>query len=135
MKGLIQSIKSRMARPSEDEIPENEGVEEYVELNTETDSEGKKLIVRPYVMHEFEDIKDILDAFREGSMIALINIKPLKDKDMIELQRAISKLKKTCENVDGEIAGFGEDWIVITPAKVNIYRQKKAQNSEEDSLL
>ena len=41
--------------------------------------------------------KTVLDDLREGYTIALVNIKPLKEKDLIELKRAINKIKKTCD--------------------------------------
>ena len=107
-----------------DEYPE-EAEEEYVELNTGV-KEGTrtKIIVRPFVIEDFSDIKLILDSLRDGYTIGLVNIKPLKEKDLVELKRAINKLKKTCDAVDGDIAGFGDDWIVVTPSFAEIYRAK-----------
>ena len=105
----------------EDDLKEVE--EEYVELDSEpTVQEDTKVVVRPFNLEDFEDAKKILDALREGSTIALVNIKPLKDKDMIELKRAISKLKKTTDAIHGDIAGFGEDYIIVAPAFAEIYR-------------
>lgn len=111
----------------EDEDEETLGVEEeYVELDTGSGDEGKsKLVVRPFTIQDFADIKEILDALRDGNTIALINIKPLMDKDLVELKRAINKLKKTCEAVEGDIAGLGDDYIVITPSFAEIYRNKE----------
>ena len=97
--------------------------EEYVELDTSAHGEvNQKVIVRPFVITDFADVRDILDALRESYTIALINIKPLKEKDLLELKRSINKLKKTCEAIDGDIAGFGEDYIVVTPNFAEIYR-------------
>ena len=76
-------------------------------------------------MDDFENIKGVLDALREGYTIALINIKPLKNKDLVELKRAISKLKKTCDAIEGDIAGFGEDWLVVAPSFATIYRSNE----------
>ena len=82
----------------------------------------QKVIVRPFVITDFADVKPILDSLRESYTIALINIKPLKDKDLLELKRCINKLKKTCEAIEGDIAGFGDDYIVVTPNFAEIYR-------------
>lgn len=122
MKDFFLRLKEKLTQPK-DEI-EEESFEEYVELEQEKE-EKSKIIVRPYVMEEFEDIKPILDALREGSTIALINIKPLKDKDLIELKRAINKLRKTCDAIEGDIAGFGEDYIVAVPYFAQIHRVKE----------
>ncbi|MFW5865652.1 MAG: cell division protein SepF [Nanoarchaeota archaeon] len=97
--------------------------EDYVELDTTTTNQpDQKVVVRPFVIADFSDVKEILDALRESYTIALINIKPLKDKDLLELKRAINKIKKTCEAIEGDVAGFGEDYIVVTPHFAEIYR-------------
>ena len=98
--------------------------DDYVEITpSNVTKDGKaRVVVRPFIVEDFADIKPALDALREGYTVALINIKPLKDKDLGELKRAVSKLKKTCEAIEGDIAGFGEDWIVITPSFAQIYR-------------
>jgi len=101
-----------------------QGEKEYLELDTEGAESKANIIVRPFVIEDFSDIKEILDSLREGYTIALINIKPLKDKDLVDLKRAINKLKKTCDAIDGDIAGFGEDYIVVTPSFAQIYRCK-----------
>ncbi len=106
------------------EVPEEEG---YVEVDTEHEETKSKVVVRPFILKDFEDIKEILDSLRRGYTICLINIKPLKDKDLIELKRAINKLKKTTDAIEGEIAGFGEDWIVVTPSFAEIYRTKETE--------
>ena len=104
--------------------PSDEFTDDYVEINARPiDKSGKaKVVVRPFIIEDFADVKPALDALREGYTVALINIKPLKDKDLVELKRAVSKLRKTCEAIEGDIAGFGEDWIVGTPSFAQIYR-------------
>ena len=113
---------------SKDDLRDLEAEEEYVELDT-ADTDGmSKIIVRPFTIEDFSDIKQILDVLREGSTIALINIRPLKDKDLIELKRAVNKLKNTCDAIDGDIAGFGDDYLVITPSFASIYRGGEAKD-------
>ena len=103
----------------------------YVELDTQPASDpSSKILVRPFVLDDFENIKGILDALRSGNTIAFINIKPLKDKDLVELKRAINKLKKTCDAIEGDIAGFGDDWIAAVPSFGRIHRNKPAPKKE-----
>ena len=124
MKDFFLGLKEKFAKPEEEMEEPLEQVDEYVELSSEAPQEGKsRVIVRPFVMEEFEDIKEILDVLREGSTIALVNIRPLKEKDLVELKRAISKLRKTCEAIEGDIAGFGEDYVVAVPYFARIHRQ------------
>lgn len=129
MKRLLAKIKKRLSAPEEDDMIENE----YLELNTEASfDKNSKVIVRPFTLEDFSDLKPILDSLREGYTIALINIKPLKEKDIVELKRAINKLKKTTDAIEGEVAGFGDDYIVITPSFATIYRSTQTAKVEED---
>lgn len=121
--GIFSKLKDRVSA-SEDVMEQAEG-SGYVELDTGTSEDSSKIVVKPYIISDFENIKDILDDLREGRTIALINIKPLKDKDIVELKRAINKLKKTCDAIEGDIAGFGEDWIAAVPSFAHIHRLKK----------
>ena len=86
--GFLSKIKEKLGTGSGSEMFED-SEQGYVELGNEGHADTKsKLMVRPFVIEEFEDIKPILDSLREGHTIALINIKPLKDKDLVELKRA-----------------------------------------------
>lgn len=123
--GFFSKIKETLQSPQEEDLYED-SEEEYVELDTEHPRVSTKIIIRPFVLKDFEDTKPILNALRNASTICLINIKPLKDKDIVELKRSINKLKKTCDAVDGEIAGFGEDYIVVAPSFAEIYKTKDA---------
>ncbi len=129
MKKIMQKFADTFKIPRKAE-PENE--QEYVELDTSSSNAktDSKVIVRPFVLDDFSGIKQILEALRDGYTIALINIKPLRDKDLIELKRAINKLKKTTDAMEGSIAGFGEDYIVIAPSFAQIYRSPETQNVE-----
>jgi len=136
MKKIISKIKGVFSAPEDyEEVaqeakPATEG--DYVEIDSSAIQKSKKrVIVKTFFLDEFEDVKSILDDLREGDTIALVNIKPLKEKDIIELKRAINKLKKTCDAIEGEIAGFGEDYIVVTPAFAKIHRSKQTTDVEE----
>lgn len=128
--GLFTNIKDKfMGGRGFEEGAAEEG---YVELDTEAEEIRSKIIVRPFMIEDFEDIKPILDCMREGHTIALVNIRPLKEKDLVELKRAINKLKKTTDAIDGEIAGFGDDYLVVTPSFAQIYKTKQTREVKED---
>jgi SepF-like predicted cell division protein (DUF552 family) len=131
MKGFFDKLKAKMGSGSD--VLDAEGGSDYVELNQDAAMEKAKITIRPFSLESFEDVKPILDTLREGHTIALINIRPLKDKDLVELKRAINKLKKTADAIEGDIAGFGENWIAATPSFARIYRgsSKPAPAQEE----
>ncbi len=99
------------------------GGEEYVEIDLNSvEPRDSKVIVKPFVLRQFDDINDILNSLREGYTIAVVDIKPLKSKDVIELKRAIAKIKKTVDALEGSIAGFGENTIIATPSFAEIHK-------------
>lgn len=129
MRKFFNAIRGK--HEEEEDITDIE--QEYVELDSlqSQDSDGNKITIRPFNIEDFSDVKPILDCLRDGYTICLINIRPLKDKDLIELKRAISKLKKTCDAIKGDIAGFGDDYIVVTPSFGEIYRTKNTKTAEQ----
>lgn len=97
--------------------------EEYIEVDIAREIGKKaKIVVRPFVLKSFEDVNFILEVLREGYTIALIDIKNLRSKDIIELKRAIAKLKKTVDALEGSLAGFGENVLIATPSFAKIYK-------------
>src|SRR3989344_7793841 len=113
--GAFDRFKERLFGERRDDLFD-ESAEDYVEINTPEVGSKAKILIKSFIINDFQDIKPAIDALRDGYTIGLVNIRPLKEKDIIELKRAINKLKKTCDAVEGDIAGFGEDWIVITPS-------------------
>jgi SepF-like predicted cell division protein (DUF552 family) len=92
---------------------------DFIEIDLEQEkANSNKVLIKTFVLKVYEDINPILNALREGYTIAVIDIKTLKSKDVVELKRAISKIKKTVEALEGKIAGFGENTVIATPSKV-----------------
>ncbi len=133
--GFFDKLKEKVTGDGSEIIHEAEE-DGYVELGADAGAEaGSKVTVRPFVMEDFESIKPILDSLREGHTIALVNIKPLKDKDLVELKRAINKLKKTADAIEGDIAGFGDNWIAAVPSFAHIYRHKSQGEPEKKEAV
>ncbi len=101
---------------------------EYIEIDLGKEVKKSKILVRPFVLKTYEDITPILNSLREGYTIAIIDIKPLRAKDVIELKRAISKIKKTTDALEGSIAGFGENIIIVTPSFAEIHKAHALPN-------
>jgi len=103
---------------------------DFIEIDLEQEKSDSKILIKTFVLKVYEDINPILNALREGYTIAIIDIKTLKSKDVIELKRAISKIKKTVEALDGKIAGFGENTVIATPSKVFDIQKGAAETRE-----
>lgn len=96
--------------------------EDYVEIDLEQEAKQNKVIVKVFVLKQYDDINTILNALRDGYTIAVVDFKILKQKDPIELKRAISKLKKTVDALEGNIAGH-ENMVIVTPSFAKIEKQ------------
>jgi len=125
---VFNKIKKAFSVPKDEETLDDE----YVEIDLEQEKKQNKVLVKLYTLRSYEETTDILNALREGYTIAIVDIKVLRQKDPIELKRSISKIKKTTDAIEGSIAGFGENTVIVTPSFAKI--QKEASRSpKEDS--
>ena len=123
LKGL-KSVKERLfgGVPLPTPLPESME-DEFIELSSEPLEKGTtKIMLKCFSLNDFSDVKPVIDDLREGFSICLVKIKPLFDKDKIELKRAISKLKKTAVVLDGDVVGIDENWIVAVPSYVRVFK-------------
>jgi len=120
---MFDKIKDAIIRPKSTDL---EIGDDYIELGSEGVPQKKgKILIKLFTLNEFDDIKDILSAIREGNVISVVNINPLKEKDVMGLKRAIDKLKKTVEASEGDLAGIAENLLIATPSFARVHRGKK----------
>jgi SepF-like predicted cell division protein (DUF552 family) len=110
---VLKGIKEKISPKKE---------EEFVEI-PEAPREEKKLNVRVETLHGYTDTEKIQQMLREGSVIFL-KIKELRNKDINELKHVTDKLKKTIVAMNGDIVGVDEEFLVLTPSFVRIYKGK-----------
>ena len=110
--------------------------EDYVEIDLDSHTpQESKVAVKPFTLKQFEDINEILNSLRGGYTIAIIDIKPLKSKDLIELKRAVAKIKKTVDALEGSIAGFGENTIIATPQFAEIHKAPSQKGKDKVDFI
>ncbi len=120
---VFKKIKKRLSKA----FNKKEQAQEYLEIDLGKELKRSKILVRPFILKDYEDVNSILNTLREGYTIAIIDFKPLKTKDLIELKRAISKIKKTVDALEGSISGFGSNIIIATPEFAEIYKSEKSK--------
>ncbi len=126
---VFRKIREAFSNTGEESIDN-----EYLEIDLEQEKRENKVLVRLFTLKDYEDANLVLNSLREGYTIAIIDIKVLKKKDPIELKRAVSKIKKTIDALEGSIAGFG-DVIIATPSFATIPREvqrPKEQPKKDD---
>jgi len=124
---VFNKIKKAFSNPLN-----SEGLDdEYLEIDFGKEETASKVLVKLFVLKSYDDVNDILNALREGYTIAVIDIQTLRKKDSIELKRAISKIKKTTDALEGSIAGFGENTVIVTPSFAKIHKEPLNQKQDK----
>lgn len=132
---MFKKIKSAFSGTEDFE----QGVDnEYIEIDVSAEEKQNKVLVRLFTLKSYDDVTDVLNALREGYTIAVIDVKTLRQRDSLELKRAISKIKKTIDAMDGDIKGFSNeqpDIIIATPAFARIEKnQAKPKQKHEPNF-
>ncbi len=122
---VLEGIKKMLA------VGDDFSDSEYIEIDLGQEKKEKKVLVKLFNLRQYDDINNILNALREGYTIAIIDMKTLRQKDSIELKRAISKVKKTVEALEGTIAGFGENIVIATPSFATIHKEEELRKDKE----
>lgn len=108
-----------------------ESEDDYVEIDLNQGKEDHKVIVKLFVLKQYDDVNKVLNSLREGYTIAVIETKLMRQKDPIELKRAISKIKKTVDAINGSIVGFRENIVIATPSFAKVDRESDAPAEEK----
>ena len=77
------------------------GGDEYLEIDLEQEGNKQaKILVKLFTLNQYEDVTVILNALRDGYTIVIVDFRVLKQKDPVELKRAVSKIKisKKCNS-------------------------------------
>ena len=126
---VFKRLKKVFTGEMDDEFLEND----YLELDLASEKEEKKVAVKLFVLKQYEDVNRILSALREEYTIGIIDFKQLKQKDAIELKRAVSKLKKTVDALGGSIAGH-DNIVIVTPSFAKIYKEAEPKQEKRESF-
>ncbi len=108
----------------------DESGEDYIEIDLGKEEKETKVLVKLFSLKQYEDINDVLNALREGYTIAIVDIKQLRQRDTMETKRAISKVKKTVEALEGNIQGFGDNIVIATPSFAKIHKHTEVQKKD-----
>ncbi|MDD2755968.1 MAG: cell division protein SepF [Methanothrix sp.] len=99
--------------------------QDYSEVDLGQFEEGSgspEMILRVAELGRVEVLPEIKQEIYTGNIV-LVDIAGLK-RDKAALDRAIGELKKAIEDVSGDIAGIGDDLIVLVPSGIKIDREK-----------
>jgi SepF-like predicted cell division protein (DUF552 family) len=126
---VFDKIKRVFSDALDEDIVDNE----YIEIDVGQKAKENKVLVKLYSLKHYDEVNEILNTLRQGYTIAMIDIKILRQRDSIELKRAVSKIKKTTDALEGSIAGFGENIIIVTPSFATIHKEDNKPKDKKAS--
>jgi len=95
-------------------------LEKYVESTGGTT--GAKMFVRVGEIQRYEDLKEFTD-YVYGGNVLILDFSPIAEEEVI-LKRITNDLKKLSQEINGDIAGIGNNLMIIAPADVKVERRK-----------
>lgn len=103
------------------------GGEDYVEVEHEEEQQAtSQTNVEVEKLENYADSDRIQKKVREGTIL-LVRIRELRNKDMEEMKRSVERIRRTCMAINGDIAGLGDDWLIVTPASARIHREPREE--------
>jgi len=104
-------------------------VKGYVDLEKYVYSSGDgdqtvpaKMHVRLGEIQRYEDLKEFTDYIYGGNLLVL-DFSPIAEEEVI-LKRITADLKKLTGEINGDIAGIGNNLMIVSPSDVKIERRK-----------
>ena len=96
-------------------------LEKYTETKT-SETSSAKMHVAVGEIQRYEDIKAISD-YVYGGNVLILDFSPISDEEVI-LKRITNELKKMANDIGGDIAGIGNNLMIISPSGVKVDRRK-----------
>jgi SepF-like predicted cell division protein (DUF552 family) len=101
--------------------------EGYVDLEKYVDTtQDKNISANMHVgigeIQRYEDIKK-LSEYVYGGNVLILDFSPISDEEVI-LKRITNELRKITDDIGGDIAGIGNNLMIVSPGGVKIDRRK-----------
>ncbi len=96
-------------------------LEKYGESKTD-EKTSAKMHVAVGEIQRYEDIKQLSD-YVYGGNVLILDFSPISDEEVI-LKRITNELKKMADDIGGDIAGIGNNLMIISPSGVKVDRRK-----------
>ena len=95
-------------------------LEKYVE--SQDQATGARMNIRVGEIQRYEDLKDFTD-YVYGGNVLILDFSPIADEEVI-LKRITNDLKRMAKETNGDIAGIGNNLMIVAPSDVKVERRK-----------
>jgi len=96
-------------------------LEKYVESSVDQ-AVSAKMHVRVGEIQRYEDLKEFTD-YVYGGNVLILDFSPIAEEEVI-LKRITNDLRKLTGEINGDIAGIGNNLMIVSPSDVKIERRK-----------
>jgi len=96
-------------------------LEKYVDSTSGTTA-GAHMHVRVGEIQRYEDLKEFTDYVYSGNVL-ILDFSQIADEEVI-LKRITNELKKMTHDINGDIAGIGNNLMILSPSGVKVDRRK-----------
>ena len=92
--------------------------------------EKSRVYLKAMPLRNLSDLDAIKREVDLGNIL-ILKVRPLADKSVDEVRKAVDELCSFAQTAGGDIARLGEERIVITPVGVQIWRGRDVSSSQE----
>ncbi|KYK20036.1 hypothetical protein AYK25_09225 [Thermoplasmatales archaeon SM1-50] len=101
--------------------------EGYIDLEKYADAQvrstaGARMHVAIGEIQRYEDLKELTD-FVYGGNVLILDFAAISDQEVL-LKRITNELKRTTDDIGGDVAGIGNNLMVVSPSGVKVQRRK-----------
>jgi len=101
--------------------------EGYIDLEKYADAQvggmtGARMHVAIGEIQRYEDLKNLTD-FVYGGNVLILDFTSISDQEVL-LKRVTNELKRITDDIGGDVAGIGNNLMVVSPSGVKVERRK-----------
>ncbi|MBS7614129.1 cell division protein SepF [Candidatus Bathyarchaeota archaeon] len=120
---IVGRVKKEEEQHREETMPETAAEPTPEHAPVQTALQAKPVYIKSTILDSLEELENIMAELESGNIV-IVRLTPLFDVDLDDVRRAVRKLKKVAQKIDGDIASLGEDRIVVTPSNIKVWRDK-----------
>lgn len=99
--------------------------EEQPDRSLTPENESDVIYIKSMDLQGLSDIQEVSGELERGNIV-IMYISRLQYGQSRELRRVVDQLRGICRSIGGDIAQLGQDYIVITPSFVKIYKKSSS---------
>jgi len=105
-------------------------LEKYVE-SSDDQAVSAKMHIRVGEIQRYEDLKEFTD-YVYGGNVLILDFSPIAEEEVI-LKRITNDLRKLTGEINGDIAGIGNNLMIISPSDVKIERSFRRKDRKTET--